>query len=130
MFKVNNRSKKRSGVYIANFEHIWHVSHVVFFVVAVVVAAFGVFLLILNMKMLDGILCCLNLSSSMCFRVRPGSPVTFKMKLFVTTVNNCFQLFHIFFYKEFHLRCCIGPWTLDIAAWSTKILKSIEDTWQ
>ena len=127
MFKVNSRSKKCSGVHIANFEHIWHVSHgVVFFLVAVL----GGFLLILNMKMLDGILCCLNLSSSMCFRIRPRSPVTFKMKLFVTTVNNCFQLFHIFCNKEFHLRCCIGPWTLDIAAWPTKIPKSIEDTRQ
>ena len=37
------------------------------------------------------------------------SPVTFKMKLYVTTVNNSFQPLTIFSHKELHLRCHIGP---------------------
>ena len=28
MFKVNNRSKRRSGVCIVKFEYIWHISNV------------------------------------------------------------------------------------------------------
>ena len=42
------------------------------------------------------------------FRVRSRSPVTFKTKLYVTTVNNSFQPLPIFRHKELHLRCCIG----------------------
>ena len=68
----------------------------------------------------DGILPYLNLS--MCFRVGSTSPVTFKMKLSVTTVNYSFQLFPIFCHKKLHLRCCIGL-ELSIVISSTKILK-------
>ena len=41
--------------------------------------------------MADGILYRLNLNWSMHFRVRSRSPVTFKTKLYVATVNNSFQ---------------------------------------
>ena len=58
----------------------------------------------------------------MYFRVRSRSPVTFKMKLYVTRVNNSFQLLLFFFHKELHLRCCKGL-ELNIVTWSTKILK-------
>ena len=52
------------------------------------------------------------------------SPVTFKTKLSVTTVNYSFQPFTIFRQKELHLRCCIGL-ELNIVTWPTKILKGI-----
>ena len=41
------------------------------------------------------------------FRVGSSSPVTCKMKLYVTTVNNSFQPLPIFCHKELHLRGCI-----------------------
>ena len=63
-----------------------------------------------------------NTALSMCFRVGSTSPVTFKMKLSVTTVNYSFQLFPIFCHKKLHLRCCIGL-ELSIVISSTKILK-------
>ena len=47
-------------------------------------------LLRLNMQMPDGILYCLNLNLSMCFRVRSRSPVTFKTKLSLATVSYSF----------------------------------------
>ena len=68
--------------------------------------------------MLDRILCCLYLNVSICSRV------TYKTKLFVTTVNNSFQLFPIYCHKELHLICCIGL-ELNIATRSTKILRGI-----
>ena len=39
--------------------------------------------------------------------VRSDNPVTFKMKLSVTTVRNSSQLL-LFFHKELHLTCCLG----------------------
>ena len=51
------------------------------------------------------------------------SPVTFKTKLYVTTVNNSFQPLPIFCHKELHLRCHIGL-ELNVVT-STKILKAI-----
>ena len=54
--------------------------------------------------MADEILYCLDLNLSMDFRVRSRSPVTCKMKLYVTTVNNSFQPLPIFCHKELHLR--------------------------
>ena len=66
----------------------------------------------------------LNLNLSMCFRVGSTSPVTFKTKLSITTVNNSFQLCPIFCHKELHLKCCIGL-ELNIVTWSKKILKGI-----
>ena len=42
------------------------------------------------------------------FRVRSRNHVTFKTKLYVTTVNNSFQPLPNFCHKELHLRCCIG----------------------
>ena len=56
----------------------------------------------------DGILYCLNLILSIHFRVRSRSPVTFKIKPCVTTVNNSFQPLPIFCHKELHFRCNIG----------------------
>ena len=41
------------------------------------------------------------------FRVGSSSPVTCKMKLYVTTVNNSFQPLPILCHKELHLRGCI-----------------------
>ena len=75
--------------------------------------------------MVDGILYCLNLNSSMHFRLRSRSPVTFKKRLYVTTDNNNFQSLTIFCHKELHLRFCIGL-ELNILTLSTKILKGIE----
>ena len=98
MFKVNNRSTRCCSVVC--------------------------FLLILKIKMVDDLLYCLNLNLSMHFRVRSRSPVTFKAKLYVTTVNNSFQPLPIFCRKELHLRCCIGL-ELNIVIWSAKILKGI-----
>ena len=63
------------------------------------------------------------------FRVRSRNHVTFKTKLYVTTVNNSFQSLPNFCQKELHLRCCIGfglniaQCILHIVAWSTKIWK-------
>ena len=64
----------------------------------------------------DGILYCLkNLNLSMSYRDGSRSPVTFKTKLSVRTVNNSFQLFFIFCHKELHLRRCIGlEWNIVI----------------
>ena len=76
--------------------------------------------------MVEGILYCLNLDLSMDFRVRSRSPVTFKRKLYVTTVNNSFQSLPIFYHKELQLRCCIGL-DLNNVTWSTKILKGTGD---
>ena len=42
------------------------------------------------------------------FRVWSRTPVTFKIKLYVKTVKNSFQLLPIFCYKELHLRGRIG----------------------
>ena len=67
-----------------------------------------------------------NLNLSMPFRIGFRSPVTFKTKLYVTTVNNNFQPLPIFCHKELHLRCCIGL-ELNIVTWYTKILKGIGD---
>ena len=61
--------------------------------------------------MADEILYCLDLNLSMDFRVRSRSPVTCKMKLYVTTVNNSFQPLPIFCHKELHL---IGHIRLDL----------------
>ena len=52
-----------------------------------------------------------------------GAPVTFKTKLFETTVKS-FQPLLIFCYKENHLRCYIGL-ELNIVTWFKKILKGI-----
>ena len=81
--------------------------------------------------MLDGILHCLNnlnnLSFSINFRVGSKRPVTFKTKLYVTTVNNSFQPLPIFCHKELHLRSFLGH-ELNILKRSTKILKGIGHT--
>ena len=58
--------------------------------------------------MADGIPYCLDFNLSMHFRVRSRSPVTFKTKLYVTTVSNSFQPLPIFRHKELHLRGLIG----------------------
>ena len=42
------------------------------------------------------------------FRLGYRSPVTFKMKLSVTTVNSSFHLLHSFCHKEPRLKCCMG----------------------
>ena len=78
--------------------------------------------LTLNIGMADGILYCLNLNLSVHFRVGSRGPVTFKTKLYVTTVNNSLQLLPVFCQKEIHLRCCIGL-ELNIVTKSIKILK-------
>ena len=74
--------------------------------------------------MLDGILYCLNLNWTIPFQVRSRSPGMFKMKLYVTTVNNSFHSLPIFGYKKLHLRFCKG-FELNIVTWSMKILKGI-----
>ena len=74
--------------------------------------------------MADGVVCCLNLNSLMYFRVRSRSLVTFKTKLYVTTVNTSFQPLFISCHKEFYLSYFIGL-ELNIVTWYTKILKSI-----
>ena len=79
-------------------------------------------LLTLNIGMANGILYCLNLNLSMHFRVGSRGPVTFKIKLYVTTVKYSLQLLPVFCQKEIHLRCCIGL-ELNIATQSAKILK-------
>ena len=60
-----------------------------------------------HVKMADGILYCLNLNLSLCFRFRSWSLVAFQTKLYVTSVNNSFESMPIFCLKELHLRCCI-----------------------
>ena len=64
----------------------------------------------------------LNLSTS--FRVVSRSPLTFKTKLSVTTINESFQLLPIFCHKELLFRCCIGL-VLNIVAWYMKHLKDM-----
>ena len=64
----------------------------------------------------------LNLLISL--RVGSRSPITFKTKVSVTTVNYCFQLLPIFCHEELHLRCCIGL-GLNIITWSMKLLKNM-----
>ena len=74
MFKVNNRNiRRRPGVFIVNFEYIWH-------------AALEYFLLTLKMEIVDGILYCLNLNLSMHFIVGSRSPLMFQAKLYVTAI--------------------------------------------
>ena len=51
----------------------------------------------------DRTIYCLNLNLSKWSK----SPVTFKMKLYVTTVNKNLQALPIFCYKELLLLCCI-----------------------
>ena len=75
-----------------------------------------------NMSMPDRIHC-LNLNLSRCVRVRSRSPVTFTIKLYVTTAK-CFLPLPIFCHKELHLRYCIGL-ELNLVTWSKKILKGI-----
>ena len=60
----------------------------------------------------------------MCFRVGSRSPMTFKTKLSVTTVNSSFQVIPIFYHKELYLRYCIGL-VVNIVTWSTKHLKDM-----
>ena len=111
MFKFNNISNRQcSGFFTVNFEFIWHAS--------------SVFWVPLSIQMSDRIVYWLNLSLSMCLRVESRGPVTFKMKLSVTTVNNSFQLLPVFCHKDLNLRCCIGL-ELNIKTWFTKILKGI-----
>ena len=69
--------------------------------------------------MSDGVLYCLKLNVSTCFRAGKRSPVTFKTKLSVTTVNSSFQLL-----PELHIRCSTG-FELNIVTWSTDLLKVI-----
>ena len=109
MFKVNNRCTRcHSGVFVSNIEYISHVVPMRF-------------LLTLNMEMKDGILYCLILDLSMHFRAGSRSPVTFKMKLYVTTVNNSFQQLPIFNHNKLHNRCCIGL-GLNIVTRTSKII--------
>ena len=103
-----NSRIKCSSVFIVNFEYIWHVVLV--------------FCWLWTCKWWMEY--CLNLNLSMHFRVRSRSPVTFKAKLYVTTVNNNFQPLPISRHKGLHLRCCIGL-KLSIVTWSTKIIKGI-----
>ena len=70
---------------------------------------------------MNGILYCFNLIY-LYFRVRYRSPVTFKMKLYVTKLTTVPITF--FCLKELYLRCCTGL-KLNIVIWSTKILKVI-----
>ena len=90
--QVKKRSARGcSGVFNVNFEYTWHV--VLFF--------FCFFLLTLNLYILDGILYYLNnLILSLHFRGVSKSPVIFKMKLYVTTLNNSFQSWPIFVAKR------------------------------
>ena len=87
MFKVNKRSNRhRSGIFIANFEYIWHIVLVSYF------------LLTLRMEMTDGILYCLNLNLSVHFKVEARSLITFKTKLYVSSVSSDYQ----YCWKELH----------------------------
>ena len=58
--------------------------------------------------MADGILYCFNLHLSMHFIAGSRSPVTFKMKLHITTIKNSFKPLPILCHKELYLRRCIG----------------------
>ena len=60
-----------------------------------------------DMKVVDGILYCLNLNLSMHFRVGSQTRVTFKTKFYLVIVNS-FQSLTIFSHKELHFRYCIG----------------------
>ena len=76
--------------------------------------------------MLDGIFYCINNKNlSIYFRVRSRSPVTFTMKLYLTTINNNFSGCLFFYDKELHLRFFLGL-ELNIEKISTKILKDVE----
>ena len=75
--------------------------------------------------MVDGVLYWLHLNLSMHFRVGSRTPIIIKMKLNVTTVNNCFQLLPFLPQRRALLRCCM--WLeLNIVTWSTETLKAIE----
>ena len=93
MFKVNNRSTRRSGVFIVNFEYIRHVV-LVFFA---------------DFEHANDVCTTysLNINLSMHFRVGSRSPVTFKSKLCVKAVNNSFQPLPIFCHKDVHVGCSI-----------------------
>ena len=94
MFKVNNRITRRcSGVFIVNFEYIWHVV-LVFFI---------------DFEHANGVCSTysLNINLSMHFRFGSRSPVTFKSKLCVKAVNNSFQPLPIFCHKGVHVGCSI-----------------------
>ena len=69
---------------------------------------------------------CLNLNLSMYFSLGSGSPVTFKIKLYVTKVNKSLKT-SIFCHKELHLRGPIRP-DLNILRCPTKFLKHIGGT--
>ena len=109
MFEICNRSTRCcSGVFIVNFEYIWHIALLFFCFVL-----FFVDFKHVNSKW--------NTLLPLIFKLSKHFKVGFKMKLFVTTVNNSYQLFPIFYHKELHLRCCIGL-ELNIVT-SAKILK-------
>ena len=59
----------------------------------------------------------------MCFRVGSRSPVTFKTKISVTTIDNIYLL-PIFCKKKLHLRCCMGL-VLSAVTRPAKILRGI-----
>ena len=101
MFKVSNRSTRCcSSVFVINFEYIWHVSNFFFF--------FFFALLTLNMQIPDRTFCCLNLNSSVCFRVGSRSPVTFQTKLCYILQSTAVSSYYLFFATKLHLRCCTG----------------------
>ena len=58
------------------------------------------FLLTLNIGMADGILCCLNLNLSMHFRIGSKGPVTFKTRLYGTTVKTVSSRYLFFVRKN------------------------------
>ena len=65
--------------------------------------------------MLHGVLYCLNLILSMPFKVGFRSPVTFKMKLSVTTVKNSSQLLPFFGTKIPIIKCRVRKiWKLTL----------------
>ena len=68
--------------------------------------------------MADGILYCFNPDLSIYFKVQSRSPVTFKMKVYVLTVNNSFQPLAPSF--------MLHGGELNNVTWSTKILKGIK----
>ena len=86
-------------------KYIWHFILVCFF------AGF-------EHVMADGILYCFNLNLSIYLKVRSRSPVTFKMKLYVLTVNNSFQPLAPSF--------MLHRGDLNNVTWSRKTLKGIE----
>ena len=101
MFKANNRNTRcRPGVFIVNFEYIWHVAVLYFW-------------LTLKMEMVHGIIYCLN--------------VNLPMHMFRKALCNSHLLTsHYLFFcqKQLPLRCCVGL-ILIIVTWSTKILTGI-----